>query len=253
MKEILLPQKINYTKTGTNQGRVVIEPCYPGYGLTIGNAIRRVLISSLPGAAVTAVKIKGVDHEFSSIPHVKEDVVNILLNIKLLRVQLFDVESSIITLKVKGEKKVTARDIETKSDVKIANPELHLATLTDKSAELELEMTVENGLGYSPVETREKEKPEIGTIVIDAMFSPVKKVSFDIENVRVEQMTNFDKLTLDIETDNTITPLAAFQKACQIILDHCQLLSDSVAEKKVKKTEPKPKAAESEEEKKDSE
>lgn len=246
MKEILLPKKINYTKTGTNQGRMVIEPCYPGYGLTIGNAIRRVLISSLPGAAVTAVKIKGVDHEFSSIPHVKEDVVDVLLNVKLLRVQLLNTESSTIILKVKGEKKVTAQDIETKSDVKIVNPQLHLATLTDKSAELEMEMTVENGLGYSPVETREKEKPEIGTIVIDAMFSPVKKVSFDIENVRVEQMTNFDKLTLDIETDSTITPLEAFNKSCQLLIDHCQLLLDSAAEKKVKKTDPKPKVSESE-------
>lgn len=231
MKEVLLPTKINYTEIGPSHGKVVIEPCYPGYGLTLGNALRRVLISSLPGSAVTAVKIKGVNHEFSTIPHVKEDVVDLILNIKLLRVQLLDSESSTLTIKSKGEKKITAKDIEVKSDVKIVNPDLHLATLTDKSAELEMELIVENGLGYNPVEAREKEKPEIGTIVIDAMFSPVKKVSFDLENVRVEQMTNFDKLTLEIETDGMITPQGAFTQACQILLNHYHLLSEAIGEK----------------------
>ena len=237
MKEVLLPTKINYTEVGPDKGKVVIEPCYPGYGLTIGNSIRRVLVSSLPGAAVTTVKIKGVDHEFSTLPHVKEDIVDILLNIKLLHIQLLDTESSTISIKAKGEKKVTAKDIETKSDVKIASPNLHIATLTDKSAEFEMEMTVETGLGYDPVETREREreKPEIGTIAIDAIFSPVTKARFDVENVRVEQMTNFDKLTLEIETDSTITPQDAFNKACQVLLDHYNILLDSFTAKTEKK------------------
>lgn len=234
MKEVALPTKINYEEVDPIQGKIVIEPCYPGYGMTIGNALRRVLLSSLPGAAVTSVKIKGVTHEFSSIPNVKEDIVDILLNIKTLRVQLFEADSSTVYIKAKGEKKVTAKDIEAKSDVKIINSDLHIATLTDKNAELEIEMIVEKGLGYYPVEMREKEKLETGAIAIDAMFGPITKVRFNIENVRVEQMTNFDRLTLEIETDGTISPQDAFSQACEALVSHFSLFLDSL-----KNTDPK--------------
>lgn len=229
-----MPTKINYEEVDPIQGKIVIEPCYPGYGMTIGNALRRVLLSSLPGAAVTSVKIKGVTHEFSSIPNVKEDIVDILLNIKTLRVQLFEADSSTVYIKAKGEKKVTAKDIEAKSDVKIINSDLHIATLTDKNAELEIEMIVEKGLGYYPVEMREKEKLETGAIAIDAMFGPITKVRFNIENVRVEQMTNFDRLTLEIETDGTISPQDAFSQACEALVSHFSLFLDSL-----KNTDPK--------------
>lgn len=224
MTEIQLPQNIEIKEKGNNTATVIIEPLYPGYGLTLGNALRRVLISSIPGAAVTALKIKGVQHEFSSLPHVKEDIVEIILNIKLLHLKLLQGESATMTLKVKGEKKVTAKDIKTPSEVEIVNQDLKIATLTDQSAELEIEFTVKRGLGYSPVEGREKENSEIGLIAIDAIFTPVLKARFEIENVRVGQMTNFDKLTLELETDGIITPAEAFQQAAKLLLDHFSLL-----------------------------
>lgn len=199
---------------------IVIEPCYPGYGTTLGNALRRVLLSSLPGAAVTRVKIAGVGHEFSTIPNIKEDVVDLLLNIKLLRVKLHEGTSGIITLAAKGETVVTGKDLTVPSNIEVTTPDLVIATLTDKSAELEIELTVEEGRGYVPVEAQSREKPELGTIAIDAIFTPIRTVNFNTENVRVGQMTNYDKLTLDIVTDGSITPGEAFRQSAEILSRH---------------------------------
>lgn len=206
---------------------IVIEPCYPGYGTTLGNALRRVLLSSLPGAAVTRVKIAGVGHEFSTIPNVKEDVVDLLLNIKLLRVKLHEGTSGIITLSAKGEKVVTGKDLTVPSNIEVTTPDLVVATLTDKSAELEIELTVEEGRGYVPVEAQSREKPELGTIAIDAIFTPIRTVNFNTENVRVGQMTNYDRLTLDIVTDGSLTPAQAFHQSAEILSRHFMLFTET--------------------------
>ncbi|MFA6271520.1 MAG: DNA-directed RNA polymerase subunit alpha [Patescibacteria group bacterium] len=244
MTEIQLPQQIKYTEKDDKTGIIVVEPLYPGYGLTVGNALRRVLISSLSGSAVTGIKIKGVDHEFSTIEHVKEDVVDIILNIKQLRLKLVTGDIGTVTLKVKGEKVVTAADIKETAEVKISNKDLVIATLTDKTAELDMELTVENGLGYSPVEARGKEKYEIGVIAVDAIFTPVLKARFDIENVRVGKMTNYDKLTLEIVTDGTLTPIEVFKSASEILVNHFDFLKSYDKKKESKKEEKEKKDAE---------
>lgn len=241
MEEIQLPQKVEIIKSQGNRATLVIEPCFPGYGLTLGNTLRRVLLSSLSGGAVTAVKIKGVDHEFSALPFVKEDVVDIILNLKQLRLKVHKKEPVKITLKVKGEKEVKGHDIKTGSDVEIANPDLHIATLTDKKAELEMEITVSQGRGYKPVEQREEEKREIGEIAVDAIFTPIKNVSYKIENIRVGEMTNFDKLNIDLETDGTVSPKEALEEAAKILVNHFSCLAGlKVAEvKKMAKKTPR--------------
>jgi DNA-directed RNA polymerase subunit alpha len=226
MELFLLPKKINIAEEGSNKATVVIEPCYFGYGTTLGNALRRVLLSSLPGAAVTAVKIKGVDQEFQAIPKVKEDALNIILNLKNLRVKVYADEPVKLILKAKGEKIVTAADIEKNSQVEIVNPELEIATLTDKKADIEMEITVQKGRGYLPIEDREKEELEIGSIMVDAIFSPVKNVGYKVENTRVGDITDYDQLTLNIETDGSITPKDAIAQASQILIDHFKLFTD---------------------------
>jgi len=225
MEEIKLPKRIEVTKAKGNKATLVIEPCFPGYGLTLGNALRRVLLSSLSGGAVISIKIKGVDHEFSTIPYVREDVVEIILNLKQLRVKVHKEEPVKFTLKVKGEKEVKASDFKTGSDLEIANPNLHIASLTDKKAELEMELKALQGRGYQPVEQREGEKREIGEIAIDAIFTPIKKVNCNIENIRVGEMTNFDKLKIEVETDGTISAKEALEEASAILTDHFFLLS----------------------------
>lgn len=230
MEAFPLPHAVTSDKVSTSRARVTVEPCYPGYGTTLGNALRRVLLSSLPGAAVTAVKITGVDHEFSTIPGVKEDVVDLLLNIKQLRLKIHTTEPVRFTLKVSGEREVTAGDIEATSDVQIINSELHLATLTEKKASLEIEFIAQQGRGYVPVENREGQKLEIGTIAVDALFSPVRRVGYTVENVRVGQMTNFDKLVLDVETDDSLTPLEAVKQASQILVAHFGVIIGQVPE-----------------------
>ncbi|MEY4723603.1 MAG: hypothetical protein RLZZ324_1116 [Candidatus Parcubacteria bacterium] len=226
MEDILLPSKIELTP-GENDRKatLTVEPCFHGYGTTLGNALRRVMLSSLPGAAVIAVKIKGVQHEFSGMPGVKEDVLEVVLNLKALRMRVFTEEPVRLTLKAKGDRAATAADIEKNSDVEIVNPELHIATLTDKKAELEMEIIVARGRGYVPVEERAKEKMELGVMAIDSVFSPVKDVGYKVENTRVGQITNFDKLVMTIETDGTITPDAAVDQSVRILLDHFNLFT----------------------------
>lgn len=224
MQNIPLPNKIYFAKDEGNRSVVVIEPLYPGYGVSVGNALRRVLLSSLPGAAVTAIKIKGVDHEFSAVPNVSEDVVDIILNLKQLRLRLHAEEPVKLELKAKGQKEVRARDIKAEARVEIVNPDLVIATLDNKNAELAMDIIVEPGRGYVPVEGREREELEIGMIAVDAIFTPIRNVNYEVENVRVGQITNFDKLTLTMETDGTISGREALDVASQILVDHFSLL-----------------------------
>jgi DNA-directed RNA polymerase subunit alpha len=224
MEAISLPNHAQVTDLGDNKYSLVLEPLYPGYGVTIGNAMRRVLLSSMPGAAVTAVKIKFVDHEFSTIPNVKEDVIQIILNLKLLRVKSFSSEPVKISLKVKGEKVVTAADIKETDQVQVINKDLHIATLDNKSSELDMELTVEQGRGYVPVEARENQKQEVGVMAIDAIYTPIKSVHFDVSNVRVGQLTNFDKLEIVMETDGGLTGKEAMDIASHILVDHFTMM-----------------------------
>jgi len=208
-------------------GQFVVEPLERGFGSTLGNALRRVILSSLPGAAVTAFKIKGVSHEFSAVPHVLEDVVQIALNLKQLRLKVHSAEPIRIELEAKGEKKVTGKDIKPSADVEVVNPEMVIATLTDKNAEFKMELIVSQGRGYVPTEVQEKESLEVGMIPIDAIYTPARNVGFRVENVRVGQMTNFENLILTIETDGNVTPQEALSQATKILLDHFNFIAET--------------------------
>lgn len=225
------------------EGVFEIEGLYTGYGITVGNSLRRVLLSSLPGAAITQVKIKGVGHEFTTIPHVMEDVVEIALNLKRIRFRLYTDETQVLTLKVKGEKVVTAGDIETNANVDVITPDAHIATISAKAGELEMEFTVERGLGYVPVEARKLEKLAIGVVALDAIFTPVTRVSYSVENMRVADRTDYNRLRMAIETDGSITPSAALVVSANILQEHFTKLG--VLDVKViegEKAEPKKKA-----------
>ncbi len=225
MENILLPHSISVTPgEQPNTAVLTVEPCHYGYGTTLGNALRRVMMSSLPGAAVTAVKMKGATHEFQSITNVKEDVLQIILNLKTLRLKCHSDEPVKMHLRVKGMKTITAGDFEANADVEIVNPDLVLATLTDDKADFEMEAIVERGRGYSPTEERKAEAGELGMIAIDALFSPVRNVGYRVENTRVGDITNYDKLIMTIETDGTIEPQAAINQAVTILLDHFSVL-----------------------------
>ena len=206
-------------------GTFSIEGLYRGYGITVGNALRRALLSSLPGAAITRFKIKGVGHEFTTIPGVTEDVIEIGLNLKKVRFAFYADEPQTLSLKVKGDKKVTAKDIKGNAQVEIKN-DVHIATLSSKSAELDIELTVEKGLGYQPVETQKIGRLPIGTVALDAVFSPVQNVNFSVENMRVGERTDYNKVRLEIETDGTISPSSALHKASSVLLDHFGKISE---------------------------
>ena len=229
MDSLLLPSKIRFAKgERPNQGVLTVEPCAQGYGTTLGNALRRVLLSSLGGAAVTAVKIKGVDHEFSTIPNVKEDVLEVILNLKSLRLKCFSDQPVKLTLNAKSEGPVTAKNFSKNADVEIVNDDLVLCTITDKSGSLEMEVTIEQGRGYRTTEDRIKEKLDLGTIAIDALYSPVLNVSYKVEATRLGEKTDYDKLVLTVETDGTIDPIDACRSSVTILLDHLNLLNDSL-------------------------
>ncbi len=221
MESIFLPSKMFLTPgVQENESILTIEPLHHGYGTSVGNALRRVLLSSLPGSAVTAMKIRGVQHEFAGLTGVKEDILDIGLNLKLLRLKVHSDEPVVLTLKAKGNSVITAGDIEKNADVEIVNPDLVIATLTSKTAVLDMEITVEKGRGYSTTETRNEHKQEIGLIYLDALFSPVKTVGLKVENTRVGEVTNYDKLIMNIITDGTITAQEATEQATKIILNH---------------------------------
>ncbi len=225
--QITLPQQPKVTKKEGNSAIIEIEELYPGYGMTLGNAIRRVLLSSLPGSAVTFAKIKGVSHEFSTIPHVMEDVVDILLNLKQLRFKLHSNEPQTVTVKASGERVVTGADIECPSQVEVVNKDLVIATLTDKKADFEMELIVESGLGYVPVEERKQGKLDVGLIAIDAIFTPIRKINYDVEDMRVGDRTDFNKLKITIETDGTIDPEDAFYDAIDILVSQFSAIQRS--------------------------
>ena len=223
---IQLPEEVKVVKKEGNRAVFEIAPLLPGYGATVANPLRRVLLSSLEGAAITSVKIKGVDHEFSSIPGVLEDVIQLILNIKKIRVRSFSNDPVVLTLEAKGERAVTAEDIKVPADVELVNPEQHIATITDKKTELQMELTIERGKGYVPVEERQKEKLPIGVIAIDAIFSPVKMVNFTVEDVRVGQRIDFNKIVMEVETDGSISPEAALKNAADILIDHFKVVAE---------------------------
>ncbi len=218
--QIPLPENPRIILSEGNRAIFEINSLYPGYGMTIGNALRRVMISSLSGAAITTVKIKGVNHEFSTIPHVLEDVVEILLNLKQVRMKLHGGEPQWISLKAKGERIVKAGDIHAPSQVEIVNPDHHIATLTDKKADLEIDFEVQSGIGYETREERRREKVEIGTIAIDAIYSPIRRVNYEVENMRVGDRTDYNRLRIAVETDGTITPQEALTVASKMLVDH---------------------------------
>jgi len=224
-----LPPKVIQKKK--NQAIFEIEGLYPGYGVTIGNSLRRVLLSSLQGAAITEVKIKGVSHEFSTIPGVLEDTIMILLNIKNLRFKIFEGESYKFSLKVKGDGEVKGSDFKLPPQVKLANPDLLIATITDKKTEFDMEIQIDKGIGYEPKDQRKTKKLEVGAIALDAIFTPIKNVNFQVENMRVGDRTDFDKLSLEIETDGTITPEESFFEACDILIKHFNIIFEGKADK----------------------
>jgi DNA-directed RNA polymerase subunit alpha len=225
MHAITNPQEVRFTATADDQGKIEILGCYPGYGPTLGNALRRVLLSSLEGAAIHSVKIKGVAHEFSTIEGVMEDVVQIILNLKQIRFRMEGNENVIVSVKKKGEGVVTAGDIKTATGVTVVNPEQKIATITDKKVELEMEIEIDRGLGYVPVENRERDEKQIGVIAIDSMYSPVRRVNYEVENMRVGKKTDYDKITLDIVTDGSITPQEAFEKSANILVEQFTALT----------------------------
>lgn len=214
---IPLSQPTKLVESKNNKGVFAIEGLYPGYGITIGNSLRRVLLSSLEGAAATQVLIKGADHEFSTLPGVLEDVIAIVLNIKQMRFRLYGEGPEKATLKVKGEREVKASDFKLPASLELVNGDLVLAHLTEKSAELEMEIQVEKGIGYVPAEQRGKEKQEMGSIAIDAIFTPIQRVSSRVENMRVGDRTDFNRLLLEIETDGTITASEALAQATEVL------------------------------------
>ena len=236
-QEIKPPIKPQIIQQKDNQAIFEIAPCYSGYGVTLGNALRRVLLSSLEGSAVTQIKIAGVHHEFSTIPNVIEDVVEIMLNFKKLRLKMHSDKPIKLLLKIQGEKKVLAKDIKAPTDVEIINKNLHLATLTSRKAVLEIEIQVEKGLGYVSAEQMKDDKSEIGAIKLDAVFTPIKKINYTVENMRVGERTDFNKLLLDIETDGTITPKQAFEQAGKILVDHFKVFTSTEIAKAKKAVE----------------
>jgi len=235
---IILPKNPKVINKKDNHAEFEIEGLYPGYGITIGNSLRRVLLSSLEGAAITHIKIKGVQHEFSTISGVTEDVITIISNLKKLRFKSFSDEPQKAVLKVKGEKKVKGSDFKIPTQLELENKTEHIATLTSSKSDLEIEVQVEKGIGYEPVERRKLQKKlEIGVIPIDAIFTPVKKVNHRVENMRVGERTDFDRLRIEVETDGTITPEEAFYQASDILIKHFEIAREAFVPKDSKKNE----------------
>ena len=238
---VLLPSKPRVISEEGFSGIYEIDGLYPGYGHTLGNSLRRIILSSLTGAAITAIKIDGVQHEFSTISGIKEDVINIILNLKKVRIKMLTDEPQKAQIKIKGIKDVTAGDISVPGQLEVLNPEAHIATMTDKNAELDIEITVENGLGYVPKEVIQKDRVEIGVIALDAIFTPIRRINYEVENMRVGNRTDFNKLRLFVETDGTLTPRAALEKSIEIMIKQLKsiigFIEEEVEETKVESNE----------------
>jgi DNA-directed RNA polymerase subunit alpha len=221
---VLLPSKPKVIEEGEKKGIFEIDGLYPGFGHTLGNSLRRIILSSLPGAAITSVKIKGVNHEFSTLSGIKEDIITIILALKKVRIEMVSDEPQVLSLKVKGINEVTAGNIVTSGQINILNPELVIAHLTEKTSELDIELTVEKGLGYVPKEVLQKEKVDIGTIALDARFSPIERVSYEVENMRVGDRTDFNRLKISVETDGTIAPRKSLEKSIEIMINQLKAI-----------------------------
>ncbi len=215
---ITLPSKPRVVSEAEVEGVYEIDGLYPGYGHTLGNSLRRIILSSLPGAAVTSVKIEGVEHEFSTISGVKEDVINILLNLKKLRFEIIGGEAQTVKLSLKGAKKVSGADLSLPGQVRLLNPSAYICELTDKNASIEAEFRIEQGLGYVSREALKKERVDIGEISVDAIFSPIRRVNYEVENMRVGDRTDFNRLRISIETDGTISPRKALESSIEIMI-----------------------------------
>ncbi|MEK7066453.1 MAG: DNA-directed RNA polymerase subunit alpha [Patescibacteria group bacterium] len=215
---IVLPSKPRIVSEADFKGVYEIDGFYPGYGHTLGNSLRRIILSSLPGATITSVKIEGVDHEFSTMTGVKEDVITILLNLKKIRFKLLTDEPQRVYLKVSGIKKVTAEDIEVPGQVEVLTKDLFIATTTEKSSELNIEMTIEKGLGFVPKDVLNKDKVDIGVIPVDAIFTPIRRVNYEVENMRVGDRTDYNRLRIVIETDGTLEPREALESSIMIMI-----------------------------------
>ncbi len=222
--DVVLPSQPKVIHEEGPSGVYEIDGLYPGYGHTLGNSLRRIILSSLPGAAFTKVKISGAEHEFSTIDGVKEDVITILLNLKKIRVRLNTDEPQVLRLKIKGIHEVTAKDFEVPGQVEIIDPSMYIASLTDKSAELDIEITAERGLGYVPKEIIQKDRVDIGAITLDAAFTPIRKANYEVENMRVGDRTDFNRLRIAIETDGTISPREALEKSIVLMINQLKAI-----------------------------
>lgn len=228
---IILPTKPRVVKDEQNRGIFEIDNLYPGYGHTLGNSLRRIILSSLPGSAITSIKIEGANHEFSVLDGVKEDVITIILNLKQLRFKLHSNEPQEVTINVKGPKSVTASDIKGSSEVEILNGDLHIADITDKSTSLNITMRIENGLGFVTKEKHQRAKVEIGTIAVDAIFTPIRRVSYEVENMRVGDNTNYNRLRINIDTDGSISPKQALDQSVRIMIEQLDAMLDHSVKK----------------------
>jgi DNA-directed RNA polymerase subunit alpha len=220
---IILPSKLSIISEVGTKGVYEIDGLYPGYGHTLGNSLRRIILSSLTGAAITSLKIEGADHEFSVLDGVKEDVITILLHLKQVRFRLLTDEPQTVKISVKGPKLVTASDIEISGQVEVLNKELHIAEVSGKTT-LSIEMTVEKGLGFVPKDVHQKAKTEVGMIAVDAIFTPIRRVSYEVENMRVGDKTNHNRLRMTIETDGTLSPREALERAITIMVEQLQAI-----------------------------
>ena len=223
--KIVMPSKPRVVLEEGNKGVFEIDGLYPGYGHTLGNSLRRIILSSLPGASVTSIKIDGVNHEFQTLDGIKEDVIVMILNFKKTRFKMISDEPQIVTLSVKGPKDITAGDIKTGGQVEVLNPELHIVEVTGK-INLNVEMRIEKGLGFIPKEIFQKEKVDVGTIAVDAIFTPVRRVSYEVENMRVGDKTNHNRLRISIETDGTLTPREALSRSIEIMINQLKAIID---------------------------
>ncbi len=224
--KIILPSKPRLVSEEGNKGVYEVDNLNPGFGHTLGNSLRRIILSSLEGAAITSLKIDGVEHEFDTISGVKEDVLHLIINLKLVRFKLLTDEPQTVELSVSGPKMVTAKDIQTVGQVEVLNPEQYICEITDSKTKLNIEITIQKGIGYMTRETLQKEKVDIGTIAVDAAFSPVRRVAYEVENMRVGDRTDHNRLRMIIETDGTYGAREAFEKAVEILIMQLQSIHD---------------------------
>ena len=223
--KIIMPSKPRIVLEENNKGVFEIDGLYPGYGHTLGNSLRRIILSSLPGASITSIKIEGISHEFQTMNGIKEDVIVMILNLKKIRFKMISNEPQTVTLSVKGPKEVLAKDVKTGGQVEILNPDLHIVEITGK-INLNIEMKIEKGLGFIPKEILQKEKVDIGTIAVDGIFTPIRRVSYEVENMRVGDNTNYNRLRISIETDGTLIPREAFLKSIEIMINQLKAIID---------------------------